>query len=216
VAIDVPGFGESPPLAGEPTVVALAEAIADFARAELGGEPIDVGGHSMGGQIALELAKLGVARRVVAVAPVGFWTPLEAAYSKSVLRFTAWMARSHGALLKAGFARPRSRVLLLANQFAHPARIPAAPLQHMADVLAGAPGWDATLEAMHAGRFEDGDRVGVPTTIVWGNRDGLLLPPQARRAAAAIPGAELVWVRPGAHFAHWDDPDLTIRALLGR
>src|SRR5205807_8801256 len=49
VAIDMPGFGASPPLATglPPGARALAEAVAEFVRAEVSAGPIDVGGHSL-------------------------------------------------------------------------------------------------------------------------------------------------------------------------
>ena len=218
VAVDVPGFGESPPLAGgaRPTVQALAEAVADFAREHVSDGPVDVGGHSMGGWIALELAKLGVARRAVAVAPAGFWTPAEALYSRGYLSLTAWLSRRHGAFTVRAFARPRSRWLFLSGQFGRLDRIPTATLARMLEALAAAPGWDDTLAAMTSDRFAGGERVTVPVTLVWGDSDLLLLPRQARRAAEELPGAELRWVRGGGHFAHWDDPEVAVPALLGR
>src|SRR5205814_1970716 len=92
VAVDMPGFGESRPLAGEPSPQALTEAVAAFARSAIGPDPVDVAGHSLGGWIALELAKLGVAKKVVAVAPAGFWRGWERGFARAVLRFHGWAA----------------------------------------------------------------------------------------------------------------------------
>jgi pimeloyl-ACP methyl ester carboxylesterase len=216
IAIDVPGFGGSPPLpAGRrPNVPALAGAVADFVREEVTAEPVDVAGHSMGGWIGLELAKLGVARRVTAVAPAGFWTRGEAEYGRAVLRLTVWLSRNHAPLLDRGLARPRVRAALVAGQFGHPGRVPAAPVRRMREVLVASTGYDDTLAAMNDERFSGGPEIGVPVTIVWGTRDTLLLPRQAPRAAREIPGAELVWVEGGGHFAHWDDPQLVARTVL--
>ena len=98
VAIDMPGFGASPPLPASqpPGARALAEAVAEFVRAEVSAEPIDAGGHSLGGWTALELAKLGVARRVTAVAPAGFWTRPERPGSEPAPRRPTCGARSCG------------------------------------------------------------------------------------------------------------------------
>jgi pimeloyl-ACP methyl ester carboxylesterase len=44
---------------------------------ELGLERPHIAGSSMGGGIALELARRGSVRSVTGVSPVGFWTPRE-------------------------------------------------------------------------------------------------------------------------------------------
>ena len=65
IAVDMPGFGASPPLPGgvEPTPQALAAALAAQLDA-LDVERAHVAGNSLGGWVALELAKLGRARSV--------------------------------------------------------------------------------------------------------------------------------------------------------
>lgn len=217
VAVDAPGFGASLPLpAGQrPNAPALAQAVAAFVRDEVTSEPLDVAGHSMGGWIGLELAKLGVARRVVPVAPAGFWTRWEAEYGRAVLRLTAWMSRNLTTLLERGFARPRTRAALVAGQFGHPERVSAAQVRGLNDAVVASTGFDATLAAMNSERFAGGHEIGVPVTVVWGTHDALLLPRQAKRAAREIPGAELVWIEGGGHFAHWDDPETVSRLVLG-
>jgi pimeloyl-ACP methyl ester carboxylesterase len=217
VAVDVPGFGGSAPLppGHRPNVPALAEAVAAFVDEHVASAPVDVAGHSMGGWIGLELAKMGVARRVVPVAPAGFWTRWEAEYGRALLKLTAWSSRNLTSLLERGFVRPRARIALAAGQFGHPERVSASALKRLNDSLIASSGFDETLAAMSSDRFAGGERIGVPVTIVWGTRDSLLLPRQAQRAAGEIPGAELVWVKGGGHFAHWDDPDLAARVVLG-
>ena len=216
VAIDMPGFGASSPLATgtSPTAHALAEAIAEFVGAEVSAEPVDVGGHSLGGWTALELAKLGVARRVTAVAPAGFWTRVEAAYGRGTLRWTAWLVRHAHGLLSRGYDRPAWRALLASGQFGHPRRVDPDDLRRMGHALRAAPGWDDTLRAMTRDRFSGGAEVRVPVTILWGTRDRLLLPRQAKRAEAEVPGAELIRLEGAGHFAHWDEPDAVLEALL--
>ena len=54
----------------------------------------------------------------------------------------------------------------------------------------------------------------MPVTIVWGNRDYLLLPRQAERAARVIPGARLVRVRGAGHVPTYDQPDELTRIVL--
>jgi pimeloyl-ACP methyl ester carboxylesterase len=216
IAIDVPGFGASAPLAPgrTPDVPALADAVAGFVREHVTSAPVAVAGHSMGGWIGLELAKMGVARRVVAVAPAGFWTRAEAEYGRAVLKLTAWISRNCTPVLERGFVRPRIRAALIAGQVGRPELVSATAVKGLNDALVASPGFDDTLAAMQSGRFSGGGEIGVPVTLVWGTGDALLLPRQARRGAREIPGAELLWVEGGGHFAHWDDPDLVVGAIL--
>lgn len=73
VAIDLPGFGQSPPVAGEVSVASLTDAVEDFiAEQDLG--DVDVVGSSMGARMVLEMARRGHAGDVVALDPGGFWS----------------------------------------------------------------------------------------------------------------------------------------------
>src|SRR3954468_20008599 len=68
IAVDLPGFGDSPtlPIGTVPTVDALADAVAAFLDG-LGIEKPVIAGNSLGGWIALELAARGRAKAVVGV-----------------------------------------------------------------------------------------------------------------------------------------------------
>jgi pimeloyl-ACP methyl ester carboxylesterase len=72
--VDLPGHGKSDPLpVGVPhTPIGYAAILADTLD-ELGTPLPDVAGNSVGGWTALELAKLGHARSVVAIGPAGPW-----------------------------------------------------------------------------------------------------------------------------------------------
>ena len=63
IACDTPGFGRSPVIASgtEPTIWAYAQAFEDFFE-QLGVRRPPVAGNSMGGAIALELARRGIGR----------------------------------------------------------------------------------------------------------------------------------------------------------
>jgi pimeloyl-ACP methyl ester carboxylesterase len=73
IAVDLPGFGETPPLAGAVSIAALADSLVGFLSMHgLGG--VDVAGSSMGARLVLELARRGCVGAVVALDPGGFWT----------------------------------------------------------------------------------------------------------------------------------------------
>ncbi len=56
LTLDLPGFGESEKLPGEPSLDRWADAVAETVEAAFGGMPVVLGGLSMGGYIALRLA----------------------------------------------------------------------------------------------------------------------------------------------------------------
>ncbi|MEZ0484851.1 alpha/beta fold hydrolase [Fibrella aquatica] len=56
LAIDLPGFGDSPALSAHQTVDDVAEAVANVLVAQVGDKPFLLVGHSMGGKIALAIA----------------------------------------------------------------------------------------------------------------------------------------------------------------
>jgi pimeloyl-ACP methyl ester carboxylesterase/CRP-like cAMP-binding protein len=55
IAVDLPGYGNSPPLVGRTTIAAYADLIATLIR-EVTDKPVVMIGHSMGGMISLTLA----------------------------------------------------------------------------------------------------------------------------------------------------------------
>jgi pimeloyl-ACP methyl ester carboxylesterase len=80
VAIDLPGFGESPPLpdGAAPTPTRLADAVeSELDRLNLDAPALV--GNSLGGWVALELARRGRATRAVVIAPSGLESPPERA-----------------------------------------------------------------------------------------------------------------------------------------
>src|SRR5688500_7431236 len=64
LAVDMPGFGRSPtlPPGVRPDAEALARAVIDFLDESGLGGPVHVAGNSLGGWVALEIARLGRAQ----------------------------------------------------------------------------------------------------------------------------------------------------------
>jgi pimeloyl-ACP methyl ester carboxylesterase len=107
------------------------------------------------------------------------------------------------------------RRLALRQFFEHPERL--TPGAAAADLrgLAGAPWFDATLPTLRDRHFSGGSELRVPVTIAWGEHDRLLLPRQARRAAAEIPSARIITLRGCGHVPTYDDAGQVERAILG-
>ena len=208
IACDSPGFGRSPPLdAGvEPTVPAYAQAFRQF-FAELGLERPHVAGNSMGGGIALELARDRAVRSASAFSPVGFWTSWERRYGR--LSFLP-VATLRPALRPAvtALARTRAgRVAMFWQLFAWPARMPAEEAVSMLEDAWAAPAFVRTLAAFERYSFAAPEQLlGVPVTVAWGQHDRLLpYGRQAPRARAMMPWARHLTLGAG-HVPFFDDP----------
>jgi pimeloyl-ACP methyl ester carboxylesterase len=204
IALDLPGFGDSPPLngAGPPTPAALAAAVAEFLPH---GGPFHVAGNSLGGWVALELAAGGHARSVTAIAPAGLW-PEPLAPKRGIARVLAKAIRPG---LPALVRSPAGRRLALASTVAHAERVPPAAALRLVQAYADAPGFEAVNTAMRAGRFTQLEHLRVPVTLAWPEHDRLVarpahLPPTVRNVA--LPGA--------GHVPMWDAPAAVAAVLL--
>jgi pimeloyl-ACP methyl ester carboxylesterase len=211
VAVDLPGFGDSPPLAGEPTVEALAGAVAAFA-AEAGLARPHVAGNSLGGGIALVLGAQGLARTVCALSPIGWARGREPAYAAALLRASHAAARQAGPATEVLLANPAMRAVGFAHLVARPWRVSAEAAAEATRNLARTRALHATVDLASGWRAP---RPACPTTIAWGERDRLLIRSrQAPRAARELPEARHVLLRGCGHVPTWDDPEQVVRVLL--
>jgi pimeloyl-ACP methyl ester carboxylesterase len=208
IACDSPGFGRSAPLAADipPTVPAYADAFEWF-FAELGLERPHVAGNSMGGAIALELARRRAARSVTAFSPAGFWTSPELRFCQLSLRALANTPAPARPVLLALARTHRGRVALFAQTFGYPARLPAQEAVATLEDAWAAPAFAAALDAFRGYRFAAPEQLRTtPLTIAWGRRDWLLpYRLQAPRARAQLPWATHVTLGAG-HVPFYDDP----------
>ncbi|MFD7556099.1 alpha/beta fold hydrolase [Streptomyces sp. NPDC059533] len=215
ISVDLPGFGTSEPLPeGVPYDLATVAPVLGALCAALGVERPHVAGNSLGGLLALEMGRIGLARSVTALSPAGFWTEGERRYAFATLLAMRAGAR---ALPRPALERlsrgAAGRVALTGTIYARPAR--RSPEAVVAETLAlrGATGFEATLAAGGSVRFTD-DVPGLPVTIAWGTRDRLLLRRQGVRAKHTIPGARLVRLPGCGHVPMNDDPALVSRVIL--
>jgi pimeloyl-ACP methyl ester carboxylesterase len=216
LALDLPGFGTAPSLPDRtPTVPALTDAVeAELDRAEL--DRVHVAGNSLGGWIALELARRGRARSVVAISPSGFESPAEriGVISMNELMRARNIAAAPAATLLT--ADPISRSTMLGGLRGRPWRVPAHDAAAEVRDFATAPGFQATLQATTGSRIPAGlGDIRVPARICFGTRDAMIGALTAPRFAAAVPGAELMPLIGCGHVPMADDPDLVAGAILG-
>jgi pimeloyl-ACP methyl ester carboxylesterase len=215
IAIDLPGFGDTPALQNgdEPTPARFAESVIGLFD-ELGLDRPVVAGNSLGGWVALEVARRGRARAAAGISPAGFGLPREQAYARRRLAVERAVAKSLHTRGVPLVRNPATRIPLFSGMVARPWAIPPDDAVGMFQNLGGCPGFDATLNALHNTTFTAGQEVGVPVSIIWGTRDLLLLPRQAPRAVRVLPDARLMWLKGSGHVPTYDAPDEIARLLL--
>jgi pimeloyl-ACP methyl ester carboxylesterase len=214
VAVDLPGFGRTPAQVQRPTVDRQADAFAQWLAAE-GLSGCHVGGNSMGGGISLELARRGVVRSAVALAPVGFWTPQERRWCQDSLRRAKAQIRALRPLLPALASTPAGRTAFGWQFYGRPWAVAKPELLDAAEGLLGAEAFDEALALFDDYTFHDAEQLdAVPVTIVWGSHDYLLLARQAARARRVLPKARHEWLVGAGHLPMWDEPDGVAAALV--
>ena len=212
IALDLPGFGESPPLPEAPTVPALAEAVAGEMD-RLGIATAHLVGNSTGGWVAAELAKAGRARTLTAISPAGMATRGEQRFESASMLVSRLLAQALAPVVGPLSRFPPMR-LLGSQMFARPRRIPADQAAHATRAYARSPSFNAVRRYITSHNAEGLDAIGCPVTIVWGTKDRLLRPRQAQRWVDAIPGARLVELEGLGHAPMSDDPDVVAKTII--
>jgi pimeloyl-ACP methyl ester carboxylesterase len=216
IAIDLPGFGASPlpPHDQPPGVETLTSQVASFLD-ELRLERPHVAGNSLGGLLALELAKRGRTASATALSPAGFFrNGFESGYARASLLLTIGTTKLLRSVAGPLLGPPAGRIALLGQVFGHPTRVPPADAAATVRAAADAPSFYETLGPVARSRFDGGEAINVPVTIAWGELDRLLLPRQAARAAQLLPSARSIWLYDCGHVPTYDDPQQVARVLL--
>jgi pimeloyl-ACP methyl ester carboxylesterase len=188
---------------------------------ELGLDSVHVVGNSMGGALALELAKRGRARSVVALAPAGGWTqgdgeaPRLARFFARQLRLT----RRSDARMASIVRRPSVRRLALRDIMRHGELVaPFDALQLARSSLRCTVSTQA-IEALAADRedlvLKDLDRIACPVLLASPQFDRVL--PALRhspRYRREIPGVDAVTLTGCGHVPMWDDTQQVLRTIV--
>jgi pimeloyl-ACP methyl ester carboxylesterase len=194
VALDMPNFGRSKPLPGEPDIDRYADAVAAFIRARGLDRPVLVG-HSLGGAVAMSLAARNptLVRGLVLVdsaAPSGLVTP------KDRHPLIEMMRTNRAALAQA----LRAVVPTLADEVFFQSLVDDA--ERMA-----ARAWVGNAEAL--GRFDYRGRTAAfegPVLVAWGRKDVVITEAMARETAAAFPDARLEILEDVGHSVMAENP----------
>jgi pimeloyl-ACP methyl ester carboxylesterase len=209
IGVDLPGFGDSPPLPddGTPDAYQLTDAVQGFLD-DLGWDRPHIAGNSLGGWVGLEMGRTGGAASVTALSPAGLWSQALGERPND----TRALARRLRPLVSAATFLPPLRRRMLATFAARPERIPLAAGRELVLGWVDSNGYDGANRAMRTHLFDPtGYPEQVPVTIAWAELDRLVGPPKPHRR----PPQTRFLVLPGVgHTPMWDDPELVARTLL--
>ncbi|MBM5806420.1 MAG: alpha/beta hydrolase [Cyanobacteria bacterium M_surface_10_m2_179] len=208
---DLYGFGFCPrPLGaayGPKLVLEHLELVLKQVLRRTGAERLSLIGASMGGSVAVELARRcpEAVDRLLLLAPAGLTgrpMPVPAGLDQLGARFLGLPAIRKG-LCRSAFAQPDRDV--------GPAELEIASL-HLA-----CPNWAGALAAFaHSGGFAGSGNPlpEQPIQVLWGRNDRILRPPQ-KRAAQALLGERITELDDCGHLPHIDQPTTVARLWHG-
>src|SRR3954452_24878944 len=177
-------------------------------------------GNSMGGALALELAKRGRARSVVAISPGGGWEEGDRREVERIIRLFKRTQKSARATVKHHerlLPRPGFRRIGMRDIMARGHLVPAeeAVLMTRSSIRCSVVQDVFTTMRDGTGRVVDLDHVTAPTLIAWGDKDRLLpMGKHSERFRREIPGVRFEVMHGLGHTPMWDDPG-RIAKLIG-
>ena len=177
----------------------------------LGVQTAHLAGNSLGGALALELAKRGRARSVVAISPGGGWEEGDRREVERIIRLFKRTQSSARATVKHHerlLARPGFRRIGMRDIMARGHLVPAeeAVLMTRSSIRCAVVGDVFKTMRDGTGRVVDLDRVDVPTLVAWGDKDRLLpMDRHSERFRREIPGVQFRVMRGLGHTPMWDD-----------
>jgi len=208
-----PGHRGGPSFSGRATISALVDGFEEMLDAR-GLDTVHVAGNSMGGWLAIELARRGRARSVCALAPAGFWTvgaPDESRATGKVrtVRQRAILTRS---VMPRLFRFGAVRRVVLRDAAEHADRLThAQAVEGMQDIVGCTVADDLLAIKEQVAAL---DPLPCPVTIAVSEKDRIF-PPAVHEPIARerIPHARFV-VLPGVgHVPMIDDPALTAKVI---
>ena len=229
-ALDLPGFGESPPRPdGRYSIAALAQTV--IALIERNGRgPVHLLGNSLGGAVCVKVAatRPDLIRTLTLISPA---LP-DARLRLDLLRFPLMSVPGVGArLLRRVQDLPAERRVadVIANCYSDPRRFPRArlaaevaelnrrdALDYPAAALVGSIR-TLTAETLRRGgrpAWRDAALITAPTLVIYGHDDRLVNARMAGRAAHAFQNARIVVMPSTGHVAHMEHPNL-VAAEIG-
>jgi pimeloyl-ACP methyl ester carboxylesterase len=210
--VDLPGHGSSP-VPARPDGYSMSSHAEQFERLfrQLGIDRPHVVGNSLGGAMALELARRGIVRSATVLSPAGFFPVLHLPNVAANLLFMKAGSHLPEALHRRLNAHVWFRKLAFRSLYTHPDKVAAEDAVADTLNLRRAKGfWPHFVRATF---LRVTGHVIVPTTIAWGDTDRLLLPSEAKIARERLPEAIHVSLPDCGHCPQIDHPDLVIDVI---
>jgi pimeloyl-ACP methyl ester carboxylesterase len=206
IAVDMPGFGESPefPEGARATAAEIAGAVAATLD-ELEIERAHVAGLSLGGWVSLEFAKTERCLSITALCAAGFWRRVLGPRPEVARR----TARRLLPVLRPLLRTRRGRRLALRGSMAHPENVPPAAALRLIRAYALSPGFERANHEMRSALFEGLDLISAPVTLAWADRDRSVYPPPH-----LPPGIHTEVLHDCGHVPTWDDPGRVAEVIL--
>jgi pimeloyl-ACP methyl ester carboxylesterase len=199
-----------------PSLFALADGVEqDLDR--LGLQEVHIVGNSLGGWLAIELARRGRARSLVLLSPAGAWQSNQRIQlTVKTIQVTMAIARHCAPYAERIASNGLLRRLMLAQQVARPRRFPPETLAALIRAGGEAPAVSPLLKVLPKRQVDplppDRD---YPTRVVWAIRDRIL--PFNQFGAPMLdrlPGAELIRLGGVGHVPMSDDPATIAQLIL--
>ena len=215
IVLDLPGHGQSPLLDNGNSVspIGNARTVAAFLD-DLGLETAHLAGNSSGAWTALELAKLGRARSVTALAPAGLWKRESPAFDAVTFRLSMAAAELARPVLPALASSALGRTLMLGQFVGRPWRMQPDEASGIVANLVTSTGIREHLEATRRERFQGGHGITVPVTVAWPERDWILLSFQSQHRDELPAHTRLLELRGCGHVPMYDDLLAVAQVLL--
>ncbi len=220
IAVDLPGYGQSPPLKERTTIPAYVELLADLIE-EVSDGPVVLVGHSMGGMtsVTLALTHPALVERMVLLSPT-ISGRLSTSINLLISPITMMERFGLGSLLVSSVERTVVGLtdrLMRPVSFAERSGITRADYEHIRHD-ARRPGqgkvraecFTAMRENDLSGRL---NKIETPTLILWGAEDNTVPLRDAGVVADEWPQADLRIIPKAGHWPHFETPDITRRQV---
>jgi pimeloyl-ACP methyl ester carboxylesterase len=234
-ALDLPGFGDSPPRPdGRYSIAASAQTVAALIECRYitkGRGPVHLIANSLGGAVAVKVAatRPELVRTLTLISPA---LP-DSRPRLDLIRFPVICLPYVGTRLLRKYEAlpPPTRVAdVIATCYSDPARFPAArfaaevaeltrrdTLAYPTAALVGSIR-TLTAEFFRTRAWRDAARITAPSLVIYGSHDGLVDPRMAGRAAHAFRDARILVLPRTGHLTHMEHPAQVaaeIQALVG-
>lgn len=214
LAPDIPGLGESPPAGEGFELPEIADVLVQALSERVSG-PVDLVGNSLGGAIAVILARRRpeLVRRLVLAAPAGF-SPRPSIAAGTLGRLSESAIASRRVIGGALAGNAAARRILLWGTVAAPERMSAADARAMFDASRGSSRIGAAVAAvLECDLRPELRKLDVPLGLIWGDRDGVIPITTAQTILVVRPEALVETIPDAAHVPHLERPDAFVAAL---